>query len=133
MLMESLFQFTNPILTDLEIHLNEGFNGKNNEEVKMITNMSFKVFQKENINEATVSLTVEIGEINDNTPFYIKSKEEADFKWDDSINDIMLDRLLNQNAPSLLLSYLRPIIAQITNASKYGVYNIPFINFTKSD
>mgnify|MGYP000887505388 FL=1 len=131
--MESLFQFTNPILTDLEIHLNEGFNGKNNEEVKMKTAMSSKVFQKENINEATVSLTVEIGEINDNTPFYIKSKEEADFKWDDSINDIMLDRLLNQNAPSLLLSYLRPIIAQITNASKYGVYNIPFINFTKSD
>ena len=131
--MESLFQFTNPILTDLEIHLNEGFNGKNNEEVKMITNMSFKVFQKENINEATVSLTVEIGEINDNTPFYIKSKEEADFKWDENIDDIMLDKLLNQNAPSLLLAYLRPIIAQVTNASKYGVYNIPFINFTKGD
>lgn len=43
----------------------------------------------------------------------------------------MIDRLLNQNAPSLLSSYLRPIVAQVTSASKYGTYNIPFVNFTK--
>ena len=83
--------------------------------------------------EATVSLTIEIGETDDNVPFYIKAKEQADFKWDESVADIMLDRLLNQNAPSLLLSYLRPIVAQVTNSSKYGVYNIPFVNFTSND
>ena len=43
----------------------------------------------------------------------------------------MIDRLLNQNAPSLLLSYLRPIVAQVTSASKNGTYKIPFVNFTK--
>ena len=32
---------------------------------------------------------------------------------------------------SLLLSYLRPIVAQVISASKYGTYNIPFVNFTK--
>ena len=36
-----------------------------------------------------------------------------------------------KKAPSLLLSYLRPIVAQVTSASKYGTYNIPFVNFTK--
>ena len=43
----------------------------------------------------------------------------------------MINKLLNQNAPSLLLSYLRPVIAQVTMASPYGAYNIPFIDFTK--
>ena len=128
--MDSLFQFTNPILTDLEIHLNEGFNGENNEKVGIRTNMSVHILKKENMKEATVSLTVEIGERVDNVPFYIKTKEKADFKWDESLDDDMIERLLNQNAPSLLLSYLRPIVAQVTNASKYGVYNIPFVNFT---
>ena len=131
--MESLFQFTNPILTDLEIHLNEGFHGENNETVEIRTNMSVHILKKENMKEATVSLTIEIGETDDNVPFYIKAKEQADFKWDESVADIMLDRLLNQNAPSLLLSYLRPIVAQVTNSSKYGVYNIPFVNFTSND
>ena len=128
--MDSLFQFTNPILTDLEIHLNEGFNGENNDKVEIETNISVNIFREENTNKATVSLTVEIGERVDNAPFYIKTKEKADFKWDESLNDDMIEKLLNQNAPSLLLSYLRPIVAQVTNASKYGVYNIPFVNFT---
>lgn len=50
---------------------------------------------------------------------------------DEKYPNNMIDRLLNQNAPSLLLSYLRPIVAQVTSASKYGTYNIPFVNFTK--
>ena len=46
--------------------------------------------------------------------------EGANFRWNDELDDNMIDRLLNQNAPSLLLSYLRPIVAQVTSASKYG-------------
>ena len=42
----------------------------------------------------------------------------------------MVDKLLNQNAPSLLLSYIRPIVVQITAASPFPTYNIPFMNFT---
>lgn len=59
-------------------------------------------------------------ENNDDIPFYIKAIEGANFRWNDELDDNMIDRLLNQNAPSLLLSYLRPIVAQVTSASKYG-------------
>ena len=59
-------------------------------------------------------------EKNDDIPFYIKAIEGANFRWNDELDDNMIDRLLNQNAPSLLLSYLRPIVAQVTSASKYG-------------
>ena len=51
---------------------------------------------------------------------FIKAIEGANFRWNDELDDNMIDRLLNQNAPSLLLSYLRPIVAQVTSASKYG-------------
>ena len=59
-------------------------------------------------------------EKNDDIPCYIKAIEGANFRWNDELDDNMIDRLLNQNAPSLLLSYLRPIVAQVTSASKYG-------------
>ena len=59
-------------------------------------------------------------EKNDDIPFYIEAIEGANFRWNDELDDNMIDRLLNQNAPSLLLSYLRPIVAQVTSASKYG-------------
>lgn len=80
-----------------------------------------------------ILMTIESGEIGENAPFYICAIEAAYFRWNDSLEDEFVDGLLHQNAPSLLLSYLRPVIAQITMASPYDAYNIPFINFTQKD
>ena len=44
--------------------------------------------------------------------------------------DEQIDNLLRKNAPALLLSYARPLIASITNASKFPTYNIPFLDFS---
>ena len=110
--MESAFQFTNPALSGLEFWINKNFNGEKDTKIQ-------------------IRMDVEIGEKNDDIPFYIKAIEGANFRWNDELDDNMIDKLLNQNAPSLLLSYLRPIVAQVTSASKYGTYNIPFVNFTK--
>lgn len=128
--MESAFQFTNPSLVDLEFVINEGFN-RENEEMKILTSISVEVKRNEKENKALVRLIVEIGEKNSNMPFWIKAIEQANFKWSKDIDEVSCDHLLNQNAPSLLLSYLRPIIVQVTSASQYGTYHIPFINFTK--
>lgn len=118
--MESAFQFTNPALSGLEFWINKNFNGEKDTKIQIRMNMSVKVAKKENLNEAIVELDVEIGEKNDDIPFYIKAIEGANFRWNDELDDNMIDKLLNQNAPSLLLSYLRPIVAQVTSASKYG-------------
>lgn len=37
--------------------------------------------------------------------------------------------MINTSAPAPLLGYMRPIVASITNSSKYPAYNLPFINF----
>lgn len=68
-----------------------------------------------------------IGEISEKNPFFINISEAAGFKWEDDTEDV--DKLLSQNAPALLLSYMRPTISMITAASKYPAYNLPYINF----
>ncbi len=128
--MESAFQFTNPVLTELEYLLNPEFNPQKEEKVQIKMNISVKVDENTG-NETLVRLKCEIGEKNASCPYWIKAEEQARFRWDDSVEGELLDSLLNQNAPSLLISYLRPIIWQTTMASPYGAYNIPFVNFKK--
>lgn len=131
--MESAFQFTNPALVGLEFGLNDKFELNEDKEINTKVNMSVSVEKIDGTNEACVSLKVEIGGKEADAPFFITATEVAKFKWDDSLKAEMVDSLLNQNAPSLLLSYVRPIIAQITSASPFEAYNIPFINFTKKN
>lgn len=91
--------------------------------------MSVTVAEDEDKNEARVTLTLILGERSTQAPFYIKAVETAMFKWNEELDANVLDKLLRQNAPSLLLSYVRPIITQITAASPVDAYNIPYINF----
>ena len=48
--------------------------------------------------------------------------------WNES-EDSLSNIYLNQNAPAVLLGYLRPIVAMITAASPFSAYNLPLINF----
>lgn len=130
--MESAFQFTNPVLIGFEYGINEEF-AETEGEIEAQINMSVQVSKSENSNEASVKLTVEFGERGEKDPFYFAATEAAKFKWDNSLDDQRVEKLLNQNAPSLLLSYLRPIVAQITTSSPFETVNIPFMNFTKTD
>lgn len=131
--MESAFQFTNPSLIKLEFEINDGFDVKRDEEIEFNINMSVNVNKNPSANEAHVELIFASGEIGETAPFYICAIEAAHFRWDASLEDGFVDELLHQNAPSLLLAYLRPIVAQITMASPYDAYNIPFINFTQME
>lgn len=78
-----------------------------------------------------VELILKLGESSLNTPFEIEARELAIFKWEKDYEESNINILLSQNAPALLLSYLRPIIANVTSASQFSAYNIPFINFKK--
>ncbi len=128
--MESAFKFTNPVLVDLSFMINENFNKEYNTEVHVQINMSVTINRKQDINEAEVALKIELGEKSSEAPFFITVTEMARFKWEEMIEESLLKKLLNQNAPSLLLGYIRPIVAQLTAASPFGTYNIPFINFS---
>lgn len=139
--MVSVFQFSNPVLTKLNFVINDDFDSSI--ERKLVVNVEFKtdieVFEKEQT--ALVILHCKLGEKSDQFPFYIEADEQANYRWgyDDDGNMVdnpiqdpkTLKSLLNINAPTLLLSYLRPIIAQITSASPFDTYNIPYMDFSK--
>lgn len=129
----SKFQFSNPNLLDVVFHVNEEFNEKN---YKMEINTSVDVERETEKNEAFVTVTLSLGN-KKNAPFFISITEQALFKWgkpDDPIVDEAnesLKKLLKQNAPALLIGYIRPMIAFITSNSPYPSYHLPFVDFTE--
>lgn len=129
--MESAFQFSNPSLTKMEFCINEEFESSQDKEVKIAVNMGVQIDRSATDNNARVSLTLEIGKKDSEDPFYVCATEMAEFRWSEALNNEMVEKMLNQNAPSLLVGYLRPIISQITAASPYNAYNLPFIDFSR--
>lgn len=126
---QSNFQFSNPRLLNISYNINENFN---NEEVKFsIKNEITKHFSKEKKQEAHVSLRVTLGEQSESYPFFITLEIAAFFKVEDEISDQNFNKLLDINAPAMLLSYARPIVSLITSQSGYPAFDIPFINFTE--
>lgn len=125
------FQFTNPSLSELQFCVNESYNSEEEEiNVKLAINVAKK---RTGDKEAIVEVTVEIGEKNGEAPFYIHAVEGAAFRWEaDTFKEEDVDRFLSVNAPALLISYLRPIVSNVTMFSKYSAYEIPFINFNDS-
>ena len=127
----SRFQFQEPILTQIEFKLNNDFIFKE-EEIELNPSFIVRIPKYNFKNYLTdVILQLEIGGFNDNEPFHIKATMQAKFRWTNDIDESELKILLSQNAPSVLLSYLRPIIANITNSSPFPAYNLPLMNFTQ--
>ena len=115
----------------MEFCINEEFESSQDKEVKIAVNMGVQIDRSATDNNARVSLTLEIGKKDSEDPFYVCATEMAEFRWSEALNNEMVEKMLNQNAPSLLLGYLRPIISQITAASPYNAYNLPFIDFSE--
>lgn len=78
-----------------------------------------------------MTLTLNVNKENAKAPFMIEISAASDFKWDDHVENDLADNMLHVNAPALLLGYMRPIVANITNSAGYPAYNVPFINFTE--
>ena len=126
--MESVFQFSDPALLKLDFITNGNFKCDREEDINLNLKIETQINKEEE--EAFVVLCVTIGEKTDNSPFYIYAEQGAGFRWEkDTYDEVGIDNLLTQNAPALLISYLRPIIVNITGSSPYGAYHIPFLNF----
>ena len=130
-MQESNFQFKNPILKKINYHLNEDFDRDKFDKIDL--NFQTNVIGKKSEKQAIVKLRGEFGESNENFPFYIEIELEAPFKWTEDIPEDVAKNLLKRNAPALLLSYMRPIVAFITSQSGIVPYNIPYIDFTKEN
>lgn len=129
---KSRFQFSNPHMTRAVFHINEGFSG--GDEIEIPTQITVHRKWNDDESSALIELEVEVGGDDANLPFFVSMVYSATFRWEeDALQEDMLEKLLSLNAPSLLLGYVRPAIAAITNLSKYPSYNIPFLDFARKD
>lgn len=134
---KSQFQFTNPILKRLEFIINDDFTKKGR--LDMAINLAVNCQRSENENytpgnSALVTVTLKLGSKDNSTPFYIEAEEEATFRWNDNaFDEDQISSLLNHNAVALLISYLRPIISNVTAASPFPAYNLPYIDLTSAE
>ena len=126
----SSFQFISPVLSHLDFTLNKDFNRDEKSHFKN----DFQIGYNKNNNacEAIVELNITIGVAaeSQNQPFTVKLIIGSVFRWNDDFTEEKVENLLTINAPALLVSYARPIVASISNSSGCGSYNIPFIDFT---
>ena len=53
--------------------------------------------------------------------------------WEKDIDDHFVEELLKTNASSLLLGYMRPIVANVTGMTKYPSFNIPFLDMSENE
>lgn len=125
----SKFQFVNPYLEEVYFIENNNFDA-NETELEMQNSFNVQVKRNKDDNRAKVELTLETNIDNEKAPFKLRIKISSDFKWED-LDENTVEAMLKCNAPALLLGYMRPIVASITNSSKFPVYNLPFINFTE--
>ena len=125
---KSKFQFQNPRISSFLINENKDFDNENFGGFSISTNMDIQKI--EDNKEAKVSLTIKIGDNNDQYPFFMIVETYSLFKNDGADN---FNELLKVNAPALLLSNVRPIIALMTSQLGFKPLYMPFMNFTSSN
>ena len=127
----SKFQFDRPILTKINFELSKDYDSSQNTSALMQIGIQANTTRSNDAPEAVVAIIVTIGDKSPNSPFWIEAVESAKFHWDESLDSKTIDLLLGQNAPALLISYIRPTITLITAASPFNAFTLPFIDLSK--
>lgn len=124
---KSPFQFTEPHIVNLEFHINEEFDQTKFEGFEIFNEVSNAIIEENQ--EAFVRLSITIGKKENATPFTCKIDMVAKFKMEQKCSSEVFEKLINVNAPALLLSYARPTISIITAQAGFPSFNMPFVNF----
>ena len=139
---ESLFEFSNPNIYGFQIIQNPKFDIEQEDDTFKYLELNSTIHKSEKKkSEANVSIDLTNENIfseesidNDdfkNVKFMISVSAVASFRWNERLEDDLVDTLLKQNAVSLLVSYVRPYIATITSATDNGTFTLPFIDLTE--
>lgn len=122
-----------PKLNNIQFETNNDY--KFDDAISLEINNNVNVNKDEHSHQAKVILHIgvftskEIKEV----PFKIEMSIEGYFKWDEELqkNTSLLEKLLKQNAPAILYSYLRPLITIITTEADMPPLVIPLMNFVE--
>ncbi len=125
----SPFQFTAPLLTESHFVVHREKRDKDVVNIHLHRNI-----MKSDTNplQALVEVKLQLNKIEDkeieDSCFVAEVTMQSAFSWPEELTEQQVKNLLEINAPALLISYIRPIIVQLTSASPMPVYNLPFLN-----
>lgn len=127
------FQFTSPQVSEFRFKINQSYSSDNDQDTLPISfnlNKGSVSSESSGALQQHVELKMRIGE--DASPFIFYAVIGADFRWNRELDDNTVNKLINTNAVSLLIGYLRPIIAQFTVQAGMAPLNLPFIDLTRA-
>lgn len=126
----SNLKFRNPIVEEVSYHRNMEYDKEKATQdffPEATVNISFQ-----NDNKATVSLIFSIGQKEDSNPYFsFCAVASADFMWENLEKETAVKQL-KISAPAMLLSYIRPLLTNLTVQSGLPPYQLPFIDFTQT-
>ena len=129
MAKKSYFQFEDPRIVRLEFHINEEFDREKFEGFEIENEVSNAVIEEGK--EALVKLGIRIGNEEETVPFSIEIEMVGKFRMEEVVSEEIFRTCLDVNAPSLLMSYARPIVTLGAAQGGFPAFNLPFVNFTE--
>ena len=129
---KSFFQIKEvPIISNLCFEISKNFDFSKNKKLEVEIKINTKVILKEE-NSASLKLYLELfPDKSKDRPFYMQVVSIASFIWAEGLEEKIVENLLSVNAPAIMLSYIRPIISNITTYSGQPPLIIPLIDLTK--
>ena len=124
---ESALQYKIPKVEYISFERNEDYNEKNELDMQMTS--AIEIDKNDENREATITLALELGEEGTNAPFFLKIAANSDFRWEESVN-FDIDKTLKLSGSTMLLSYLRPIVANVTMQAGLPPFQLPFLDLT---
>lgn len=128
-------QFANPTVLKFNFQVNDNFDyetGGTDTDINTIV----EIPKQSEINyndDIPVYLSVFINQDNDNAPYTIDAKILTLFRVDDALTRAETPLILQSEGASILLSYLRPMIAMMTAASGFQTMTLPMLDFSHED
>ncbi len=126
---ESPFQLVKlPVIKDLKF--STASNILENKKPKI--NISIKGNSKrvENKNEAIIELDLELKTLEADF-FELNAKIVANCSWNNGVTEKEISAFLDVTAPALMLSYIRPVISNITTYAGVPPFIIPLLDLRK--
>lgn len=125
----SPFQFSSPLLLNAQFQIFREPHQDDDVAIHLHRNVSHP---KDGSRRAVVDLTVQLNKredkLRENACFFAEVTMQSVFTWSAEVEESRVEQLLESNAVALLISYIRPVLSQLTAASPLQAYNLPFIN-----
>ena len=127
---KSILKFKNPILKEIEYKINEKF--VENDRISLDINLETKISKGEE--SAIVEVCLKIFDDSDNieVPFSMKIVMFGEFSWDNDADKSVINKLLETNAPAIIISYIRPYVSTVTVGSGFAPLILPVFDLSSN-